>query len=118
MRATLLALGPVLNVILIVLNVIQWVVLIWVILSWLYFFASQSSFRWKNRNAFNLLHQLNDIFSRMAWPFLKPFRRLMRRWDTAGIDWSPMLLWLAILLLSALIRGVYTALLSSTVTGG
>lgn len=118
MRATLIALGPVVDVLLIVLNVIQWLVLIWVIISWLHFFASHSSFRWKNRGAYHILDQLNDIFSRMAWPFLRPFRRLLRRWDTAGIDWSPMLLWLSVLLLSAIIRGVYTALLSSTVTGG
>src|SRR6266700_869444 len=104
MRATLIAFEPVLNVIFVVLGVIQWLVLVWVVLSWIVFFASQSSFRSRNRGAYNILMQLNDIFSRMAWPFLKPFRRLLRRWDTAGIDWSPMLLWLFIYLLRALLE--------------
>ena len=114
MRATLIAFGPVLNVIFIVLDVIQWLVLVWVILSWVTFFASQSSsFRLRHRGAYHILMQLNDIFSRMAWPFLKPFRRLMRRWDTAGIDWSPMLLWLFILLLRALLEGLYRSILMS-----
>src|SRR5260370_1869682 len=102
MRATLIALEPVLNVVFIVLGVIEGLVLVWVVLSWIVFFASQSSFRLRTRGAYTTLMQLNDIFSRMAWPFLKPFRRLMRRWDTAGIDWSPMLLWLSIYLLRAL----------------
>lgn len=113
MRATVIALGPVLNVVFIVLDVIQWLVLVWVVLSWIAFFASQSSFRWRRRGAYNILMQLNDIFSRMAWPFLKPFRRLMRRWDTAGIDWSPMLLWLSILLLRALLEGLRRSILMS-----
>jgi uncharacterized protein YggT (Ycf19 family) len=28
----------------------------------------------------------------MTRPFLRPFRRWLRRFDTGGIDWSPMLL--------------------------
>ena len=55
---------------------------------------------------------MNDIFSRLAHPFLKPFRRMSRNWDTAGIDWSPLLLWLAILLLRAIIQGVYGLILA------
>ena len=110
MHATLALLGPIVHVVLIVLDVINWVVLVWVILSWLAFFATQTSFRWKYRTAYNLLMQLNDIFSRMAHPFLRPFRRFLRRFDTAGIDWSPMLLWLSILLLRALITGVWNML--------
>ena len=107
MRATAALLGPIVNVILVVLGIINWVVLVWVILSWLAFFAAQTSFRWKHRGVYNILVQLNDIFSRMAHPFLRPFRRFLRRFDTAGIDWSPMLLWLTVLLLRALIEGLY-----------
>jgi uncharacterized protein YggT (Ycf19 family) len=91
------------RIVLVVLNVVQWIVLVWVVISWLVFFASQTSFRWRNRGAYNILMQLNEILGRMAWPFLRPFRRLLRRFDTAGIDWSPMLLWLAIWVLSELI---------------
>ncbi len=111
MRATAAMLGPIVRVILVVLDVVNWVVLVWVILSWLAFFAGQTSFRWRYRTAYNLLMQLNDIFSRMAHPFLKPFRRLLRRFDTAGIDWSPLLLWLSILLLRAIVEGLYSFIL-------
>lgn len=85
-----------------VLEVIWWLVIVWVIISWIVFFASQTSFRWRNRAAYNILNQLNDIFSRMTYPFLRPFRRLLPPHKTAGIDWSPMLLLLAIFV----IRGV------------
>lgn len=113
MNRTALALGPIISVILIVLDVIQWTVFAWVILSWAVFFAAQTSFRWKYKSAFNILVQLNDIFSRFAHPFLKPFRRMSRNWDTAGIDWSPLLLWLAILLLRAIIQGAYGLILAA-----
>jgi uncharacterized protein YggT (Ycf19 family) len=91
------------RIVLTILSVIQWVVLVWVIISWLVFFASQTSFRWRYRGAYHVLEQLNDILGRMAWPFLRPFRRFLRRYDTAGIDWSPMLLWLAIWILTELL---------------
>jgi uncharacterized protein YggT (Ycf19 family) len=91
------------RIILKLLEIIQWTVLVWVIVSWLAFFASQTSFRWRHRGAYNVLVQLNDILGRMAHPFLRPFRRFLRRFDTAGIDWSPMLLWLAIWILSELV---------------
>jgi uncharacterized protein YggT (Ycf19 family) len=112
MSGTAKLIGPILLVILRVLDFIQWTVLAWVILSWILFFVSQTSFRWRHRTAFNILVQLNDIFSRLTHPFLKPFRRLARRWDTAGIDWSPLMLWLAILLISAIIQGIYGFILS------
>ena len=35
----------------------------------------------------------------MAYPFLKPFRRILPAHKTGGIDWSPMLLFLAIYLI-------------------
>ena len=87
---------------LIVLQVIQWVVLVWVILSWVLFFASQTSFRWRYKGAYSILNQLNDIFTRMTSPFLRPFRRLVPPHKMGGIDWSPLLLLLAIYI----IRGV------------
>jgi len=90
------------NAFLIVLNVIEWLVIIWVIISWLLFFASQTSFRWRNKGAYTILNQLNDIFGRIAWPFLRPFRRILPPHKTAGIDWSPLLLLLAIFI----IRGI------------
>ena len=98
---------PFINVRLIVLDILQWTVFVWVIISWILFFASQSSVRWRYRGFYNVLSQLNDIFSRITYPFLRPFRRLLRRIDTAGIDWSPLLL----LLVIYLIRGLLAAIL-------
>ena len=88
----------------IVLDVLWWIVLVWVILSWILFFASQTSFRWRNKGAYNILMQLNEIFTRMAYPFVRPFRRLLPAHKTGGIDWSPMLLLLAIYLVRWYLR--------------
>lgn len=79
-----------------VLDILQWVIFAWVILSWILFFTRQSKFRWRYRRFYGVLEQLNDIFERMTRPFLRPFRRWLRRFDTAGIDWSPLLLVLVI----------------------
>ena len=93
---------PFIDVVLFALSVIWWTVVFWVLLSWIVFFASQTSFRWRNKGAYTILNQLNDIFGRMAWPFLRPFRRILPPHKTAGIDWSPLLLLLAIFI----IRGI------------
>ncbi|MGZ5492973.1 MAG: YggT family protein [Thermoanaerobaculia bacterium] len=93
---------PFFNVLLIVLDVLEYLILAWVILSWILFFLRQSKFRWRNPRAYAILEQLDDIFSRMTYPFLRPFRRLLRRLDTRGIDWSPLLLLLTIFI----VRGV------------
>ena len=98
------------NILIIILEVLQWIIIVWVIISWLLFFASQTSFRWRYRGAFHLLEQLNDIFSRMTYPFLRPIRRWLRRFDTAGIDWSPLILLLIIYLIRALIVAGYNSL--------
>src|SRR5688572_18038841 len=88
-----------LDVVLAILSVLEWTVLIWVILSWILFFTSQTSFRWRRKTAFNILFQLNEIFTRVTSPILKPFRRLLPPWRTGGIDVSPILMFLAILFL-------------------
>ena len=36
------------------------------ILSWILFFAAQTSFRWRYKQAYGILKQLNDIFTRMT----------------------------------------------------
>lgn len=104
-------LQPFFQAFLIVLQFIEWLVLIWVIISWILFFASQTSFRWRYRGAYHILNQLNDIFTRMTHPFLKPFRRLLPPYKTAGIDWSPLLLLLAIFILRGLVSYLYSLIL-------
>lgn len=111
MRNVALAFAPILNVIFIIFDIILWIVFAWVILSWVLFFLSQTSFRWRNRGLYGVLMQVNDIFARMTHPILRPFRRLTRRWDTAGIDWSPILLLIAIYLLRAIIQTVFNLIL-------
>jgi uncharacterized protein YggT (Ycf19 family) len=88
---------------LLVLDILQWVVLIWVLLSWILFSFSATRFRWRHRQFYGTLETLNDLFERMTRPFLRPIRRLLRRFDTAGIDWSPMVLVLIIWLVRQLV---------------
>jgi uncharacterized protein YggT (Ycf19 family) len=84
---------------LLILDILQWIIFVWVILSWVLFFLRQSKVRWRYRGFYAILEQLDDIFERMTRPFLRPFRRFLRRYDTAGIDWSPLLLILFIWIL-------------------
>jgi uncharacterized protein YggT (Ycf19 family) len=104
-------LTPFFEAFLIVLRVIEWIVLVWVILSWVLFFASQTSFRWRYKGAYGILNQLNDIFTRMTSPFLRPFRRLLPPHKMGGIDWSPLLLLLAIFVIRGVASYLYAALL-------
>jgi YggT family protein len=94
---------PFVRVVWAILDIIWYVVIAWVVLSWIVFFASQTSFRWRNRGIYNLLAQLNDLLNRMAYPFVRPFRRILPPHKMGGIDWSPMLLLLTIYLLKELI---------------
>ena len=102
---------PFFQALLIALEVLQYLILIWVILSWVLFFLRNSKVRWRNPRFFHVLEQLDDIFSRMTYPFLRPFRRMLRRVDTAGIDWSPLLLLLAIFIVRGLIVIAYERIL-------
>jgi len=94
---------PFLRVLYIALDIVRWIVIVWVILSWILFFVERSSVKWRYRRFYLLLQQINDIVTRMTYPFLKPIRRALRRFDTAGIDWSPLVLLLIIILLQMLI---------------
>lgn len=102
---------PFVDVLLIILDILYWTVMIWVVLSWVLFAFEHTSGRWRYPGFYRFLRQLNDLFTRMTYPFLKPFRRMLRRFDTAGIDWSPLLLLLAIYIVQRLIVAAYGAIL-------
>jgi uncharacterized protein YggT (Ycf19 family) len=109
---------PFFNVLLLILSIIEWIVIVWVILSWLLFFAHNTSFRWRNRGAYHVLEQLNDICSRMAWPFIRPIRKLLRRYNTAGIDWSPLILLVLLYFIRLMLQALYGAILPGSVGRG
>jgi YggT family protein len=96
--------------ILLILSIVQWLVLIWVILSWVVFFTSNSSFRWRYKGAYGILLQLNAFLARAASPLLWPFRKVLPPWKTGGIDWSPLLLLITIYFLRIFIVRVWVAL--------
>ena len=84
----------ILDIVLIVLNLYTWVVIIGAILSWLI--------------AFGVVNMRNDLV-RAAWnlflaltePFLRPIRNFLP--STGGIDLSPIVLLLGIMLLERII---------------
>ena len=97
----------------VILDILQWIIFAWVILSWILFFLRNSKFRWRHRGFYEVLEQLNDIFERMTRPFLRPIRRWLRRFDTAGIDWSPLVLMLIIWILRQVLAVVAGRLILS-----
>lgn len=97
----------------VILDVLQWIIFAWVILSWILFFLRNSKFRWRHRQFYGILEQLDDILERMTRPFLRPIRRWLRRFDTAGIDWSPLVLMLIIWILRQILAAVARRLIIS-----
>lgn len=90
----------------IILSILTWTIFVWVILSWILFFTRNSKFRWRHRGFYSTLETLNDLFERMTRPFLRPIRRWLKRFDTAGIDWSPMVFVLLVWLLREILRAI------------
>jgi len=90
------------NVILILLDVLWWIIIVQAILSWLI--------------AFNVINTQND-FVRSIWialdkltePIYRPIRRVMP--DLGGLDLSPMVLLLGIIILrQAILPPIFSAL--------
>ena len=90
-----------------ILRVIEFFVVIWVILTWVIFFTGRSSFRWKRRKAFDTMVLINEFLERATRPILKPFRRLLPPWKTGGVDFSPLLLLLAIFMIRTFLAQVF-----------
>jgi uncharacterized protein YggT (Ycf19 family) len=104
-------LAPFFHIILLILWIIQWIVVVWVVISWILFLSSHTSFRWRHPGGYRFLETLDDIFGRMALPFLRPVRRLLRRVNTAGIDWSPLVLLLIIYFVREMLSVLFARIL-------
>jgi YggT family protein len=80
--------GPILDLINIVINFYMWVVILFVVMSWLITFEVINT-----RN--QLVRTIGDLLFRLTEPALKPIRRIMP--NLGGVDLSPavliLLLW-------------------------
>jgi uncharacterized protein YggT (Ycf19 family) len=90
-----------------VLDAISFFVLVWVILSWVVFFMSRSSVRWKHRKLYDTLAMLSGALDGAMRPILKPFRKILPPWKTGGVDFSPVLLLLAIYMIRTFLSLVF-----------
>ena len=100
--------GTIFYVVSILLAIFEWVIFVWVILSWVLFFGNRSAWRWRYRRFYIALERANAVLSRFLAPLLRPFRRLLPPWKTGGIDFSPLLLLLAVYLVRIVFRAVLT----------
>ena len=78
---------PILEVLLVALQLYQWIVIIFVIMSWLIAFNVVNS-----RNQF--VYTVGTALTRLTEPVLAPIRRIMP--SLGGIDLSPIVLLLAL----------------------
>ena len=85
------------DVLLILLTVLWWIIIIQAILSWLV--------------AFNVINTHNDFvrnflfaLGKITEPLYRPFRRILP--DFGGIDFSPLVVLIIIMILDRLLRGV------------
>jgi len=85
------------DVLIILLTVIWWIIVIQMILSWLV--------------AFNVINTYNDFvrgllraLDRMTEPVYRPIRKVLP--DFGGLDFSPMVVLIVLLILDRLLRGV------------
>ncbi|HEX8641962.1 MAG TPA: YggT family protein [Allosphingosinicella sp.] len=92
------------QVALILLTVLWWIIIIQAILSWLV--------------AFNVINTHNDFvrsllyaLDRLTEPLYRPFRKILP--DFGGLDFSPLVVLLIILILDQLLRGAALDVLSS-----
>ncbi len=94
-------LEPLLQVVLIVLDLYMWVILISVVLSWLVAFNVINTY---NR----FVHILGDVVHRLTEPLLAPVRRVLPNFG--GMDLSPMVLILGVIFLQGVIKNLLFSL--------
>ena len=99
-----------LHVVNMVFSILQTLIFVWVILSWFILFTHQSSFRWRHRKLYDVIEMIYGMLSATFRPLLKPFRRLLPPHKTGGIDWSPLLLLLAISFLQVFFNSLTASL--------
>ncbi|HLJ64167.1 MAG TPA: YggT family protein [Stellaceae bacterium] len=76
-------LGPIIEVIVFLLDIYKWVVIISVVMSWLFFLNVANR---HNRN----VAMIGEFFYRLTEPALRPIRRFLP--DLGGVDISPIIL--------------------------
>ena len=92
------------NIALILLSVLWWIIIIQAILSWLV--------------AFNVINTHNDFvrsvyyaLDRLTAPIYRPIRKILP--DFGGLDFSPLVILLLIMVLDQLLRGVAIEVMAS-----
>ncbi len=81
---------PIINLLINVLTLYQWVVIAYIVLGWLFYFNIV------NRHQ-PLVYKVNDVLMRLTEPILRRIRRFMP--DLGGIDISPIILFLIVFFL-------------------
>ncbi len=94
--------GPILWLILSVIDIYTWIVIIGIILSWLVAFNVVNS---TNR----FIYMVGDLTHRLTEPALKPLRNMLPNLN--GIDLAPMALILGLIFLKKIIFNVYVSMM-------
>ncbi len=91
-------LGPLLQVLLIIIELYMWAVIIGVVLSWLVAFNVVNT---SNR----FVYMVGDFINRITEPLQAPIRRVLP--NLGGLDLSPMVLILGLIFLRGVISNLY-----------
>lgn len=92
---------PILNVLHIILNMYLWVIFVTVIMSWLTAFGIINPYS-------QFVKLVQDFLGRLTEPFLQPIRRILP--NLGGLDLSPLVLILAVILISDILSRVQAAI--------
>ena len=97
--------GSLFAIIDLLLSVVMWIIIIQAILSWLIAFNVINTY---NEGVRRFLYALD----RMTQPLYRPIRRLLP--DFGGLDFSPMVVILLIIILKILLNGVEADIIAAT----